>query len=35
MIALAGLVDETGVAKQSFEQLTHAEAIQVIKASQL
>ena len=35
MIGLAGCVDVTGVPKQSFEQLTHAEAIQVIKASQL
>lgn len=35
MIELAGVVDETGAPKQSFEELTHAEAIQVIKASQL
>jgi len=35
MIALAGIVDELGNPKQLFEDLTHAEAIQVIKASQL
>jgi len=35
MIALAGVVDETGNPKQTFEELSHAEAIQVIKASQL
>lgn len=35
MIALAGVVDEMGNPKQSFEELSHAEAIQVIKASQL
>jgi len=35
MIALAGIVDETGNPKQTFEELSHAEAIQVIKASQL
>jgi outer membrane biosynthesis protein TonB len=35
MIALAGVVDELGNPKQSFEELSHAEAIQVIKASQL
>jgi hypothetical protein len=35
MIALAGVMDELGNPKQSFEELSHAEAIQVIKASQL
>jgi hypothetical protein len=35
MISLAGVMDETGNPKQTFEELTHAEAIQVIKASQL
>jgi hypothetical protein len=35
MIALAVIVDETGNPKQAFEELNHAEAIQVIKASQL
>ena len=35
MIGLAGIIDETGNPKQFFEELTHAEAIQVIKASQL
>ncbi len=35
MIALASIVDETGNPKQMFEDLSHAEAIQVIKASQL
>jgi hypothetical protein len=35
MIALAGVVDETGNPKQTFDELSHAEAIQVIKASQL
>jgi hypothetical protein len=35
MIALAGVADETGGPKQTFEELSHAEAIQVIKASQL
>lgn len=35
MIALAGIVDEMGNPRQSFEELSHAEAIQVIKASQL
>ena len=35
MIALAAVSDETGNPKQTFEELSHAEAIQVIKASQL
>ncbi len=35
MIALAVIEDETGSPKQTFEELSHAEAIQVIKASQL
>lgn len=35
MIALGGILDESGNPKQVFEELSHAEAIQVIKASQL
>lgn len=35
MVALAGVIDNDGSPKQTFEELTHAEAIQVIKASQL
>ena len=35
MVALAGVIDSDGSPKQTFEELTHAEAIQVIKASQL
>ncbi len=35
MIALAEVVDELGHPKQAYDDLSHAEAIQVIKASQL
>ncbi len=35
MIALAGVSDEQGNAVTTFEELTHAQAIQVIKAAQL
>jgi len=34
LISLAGVVDETGNPVQSFEDLTHAQAIQVIRAAQ-
>ena len=35
MVALAGVSDEQGNAVTTFEELTHAQAIQVIKAAQL
>lgn len=35
MIDLVGIIDDLGNPKQTYEELTHAEAIQVIKASQL
>ena len=34
LVALAGVVDETGAPKQTFEELTHTEAIEVVKAAQ-
>ncbi len=34
LVALAGVADEQGSPKQTFEELTHAEAIEVVKAAQ-
>lgn len=34
LVALAEVVDEQGTPKQTFEELTHAEAIEVVKAAQ-
>lgn len=34
LIALAGVVDPQGSPKQTFEELTHAEAIEVVKSAQ-
>ena len=34
LVALAGVVDGQGAPKQTFEELTHAEAIEVVKAAQ-
>lgn len=34
LVALAGVVDEQGAPKQTFDELTHAEAIEVVKAAQ-
>ena len=34
LVALAGVVDEQGAPKQTFEELTHSEAIEVVKAAQ-
>lgn len=34
LVALAQVVDSQGAPKQTFEELTHAEAIEVVKASQ-
>ena len=34
LVALAGVVDAQGSPKQTFEELTHAEAIEVVKAAQ-
>lgn len=34
LVALAQVVDPQGAPKQTFEELTHAEAIEVVKASQ-
>jgi hypothetical protein len=34
LVALAEVVDEQGAPKQTFEELTHAEAIEVVKAAQ-
>jgi hypothetical protein len=35
LIALAGVLDDSGSPKQTFEELTRTEAIQVIQASRL
>jgi len=35
MIALAKITDEQGNSVQTFDELTHSQAIQVIKAAQL
>lgn len=34
LVALAGVVDAQGTPKQTFEELTHSEAIEVVKAAQ-
>ena len=34
LVALAGVVDGQGAPKQTFEELTHSEAIEVVKAAQ-
>ena len=34
LVALAEVVDAQGTPKQTFEELTHSEAIEVVKAAQ-